>query len=148
MFIIICITLFVYTLLGKPTKHLVSKLCDINWSEKLSTLKSYICSYAEKVGRVAAKPILTFFYAMQSEDLSVLDRCLICGAFAYIVVPSDLLPTRVLGWLGVLDDAAALTYVYNKLEDKITPDIEIRVQETIDSWFGAEVIEIQTIDTV
>lgn len=138
MFTIICITLFAYTLLGKPTRHLVARLTDIDWNDKWNNLMAKIRVYAAKAGRVAIKPILTFYYAMQDDELSTIDRCLIYGALAYVVIPSDFLPTRVLGWLGVIDDAAALTYVYNKLEDKVTPDVERRVQETIDEWFGAE----------
>lgn len=138
MFTILCITLFAYTLLGKPTRHLIARLRDIDWSEKWKTLYGHIRTYGEKAGRMACKPILTFFYAMQSEELSTLDRCLIYGALAYVIIPSDFLPAKVLGWLGLIDDAAALTYVYNKLEDKVTPDVQRRVEETIDEWFGPE----------
>ena len=138
MFTIICITLFAYTLLGKPTRHLVARLADINWSEKWDNLMAKIRVYADKAGRVAIKPILTFYYAMQDEELSTLDRCLIYGALAYVVIPSDFLPAKVLGWLGLIDDAAALTFIYNKLEDKVTPDVQRRVQDTIDEWFGVE----------
>lgn len=138
MFTILCITLFAYTLLGKSTRHLVARLRNIDWNEKWEKLMAQIRVYADKVGRIAVKPILTFYYAMQDEKLSTLDRCLIYGAIAYVVIPSDLLPARVLGWLGLIDDAAALTFIYNKLEDKVTPDVQRRVQDTIDEWFGVE----------
>lgn len=138
MFTILCITLFAYTLLGKPTRHLVARLRNIDWNEKWKTLLAKIRVYADKVGRFAVKPILTFYYAMQDEKLSTLDRCLIYGAIAYVVIPSDLLPARVLGWLGLIDDAAALTFIYKKLEDKVTPEVLHRVQDTIDEWFGVE----------
>lgn len=123
MFTILCITLFAYTLLGKSTRHLVARLRNIDWNEKWKKLMAQIRVYADKVGRIAVKPVLTFYYAMQNEELSTLDRCLIYGAIAYVVIPSDLLPARVLGWLGLIDDAAALTFIYNKLEDKVTPDV-------------------------
>ena len=138
MFTTICILLFVYTLLGKPTRHLVERLREVDWSEKFDKLLELIRTYAKKAGRVAVKPILTFYFAMQDESLSTLDRCLIYGAIAYVVIPSDFLPTQVLGWLGLLDDAAALTFIYNKLEDKITPAVELQVNELLDEWFGPE----------
>lgn len=138
MFTTICILLFVYTLLGKPTRHLVERLREVDWSEKFDKLLELIRTYAKKAGRVAVKPILTFYFAMQDESLSTLDRCLIYGAIAYVVIPSDFLPTQVLGWLGLLDDAAALTFIYNKLEDKITPAVELQVNELLDAWFGPE----------
>jgi len=138
MFILICITLLVYTLLGKPTKKLVDKLQDINWKEKWDKLSSYLRKYGEKAGRVALKPVLTFYYVMQSEDLSTLDRCLIYGAIAYIVIPSDLPPRKVLGWLGLIDDAAVLAFIYKKVDGKVTAEIQNKVQTTIDNWLGAE----------
>ena len=52
MFTIICITLFAYTLLGKPTRHLVARLRDIDWSEKWDNLMAKIRVYADKAGRV------------------------------------------------------------------------------------------------
>lgn len=138
MFTTICILLFAYTLLGKPTRHLIERLREVDWGEKLDKLLELIRTYAKKAGRVAVKPILTFCFAMQDESLSTLERCLIYGAIAYVVIPSDFLPTQVLGWLGLLDDAAALTFIYNKLEDKITPAVELQVNELLDAWFGPE----------
>ena len=138
MFTTICILLFVYTLLGKPTRHLVERLREVDWSDKFDKLLELIRTYAKKAGRVAVKPILSFYFAMQDESLSTLDRCLIYGALAYVVIPSDFLPTQVLGWIGLLDDAAALTFIYNKLEDKITPAVELQVNELLDEWFGPE----------
>lgn len=138
MFTIICIILFAYTLLGKPTQHLVTRIRDIDWTEKWKKLSASIRKYGEKVGRTAVKPILTFYYAMQTEELSFLDRCLIYGALAYVIIPSDLMPARILGWTGLIDDAAALTFVYNKLEDKITPDVLYHVEDTMNDWFGSE----------
>jgi len=142
MFIILCITLLVYTVLGRPTKQLIEKLHDINWSEKWSQLSSTIRTYGEKAGRIALKPLLLFFYAMQSDELSTLDRCLIYGGIAYIILPSDLMPTRVLGWLGILDDAAIMAFIYKKLDGKITEEVQNHAQATLDDWFGAEVVEV------
>ena len=117
---------------------MVDAFREVDWSEKFDKLLELIRTYAKKAGRVAVKPILTFYFAMQDESLSTLDRCLIYGAIAYVVIPSDFLPTQVLGWLGLLDDAAALTFIYNKLEDKITPAVELQVNELLDEWFGPE----------
>ena len=56
------------------------------------------------------------------------------------MVPSDLLPRRVLGWLGMLDDAGVAVWLYNKVGSKITPEIEQKVARTLDEWFGPEII--------
>ena len=38
----------------------------------------------------------------------------------------------------ILDDAVAMLYVYKKIKDKITPEINIRVESVLDEWFGVE----------
>ena len=42
--------------------------------------------------------------------------------------------------LGVLDDVAVAAWIYNKIGDSITPAIERKVEETLDKWFGPEII--------
>ncbi|MBE6347123.1 MAG: DUF1232 domain-containing protein, partial [Lentimicrobiaceae bacterium] len=50
----------------------------------------------------------------------------------------DLIPRSVYKLLGVLDDGAAMLYVYKKIKDKITPEIMMKVENTLNEWFGAE----------
>jgi len=50
----------------------------------------------------------------------------------------DLIPRSVYKLLGVLDDGAAMLYVYKKIKDKITPEIMMKVEDTLNEWFGAE----------
>lgn len=38
----------------------------------------------------------------------------------------------------VLDEGAAVLYVVKKVHDKMTPDIENKVQDVLDDWFGHE----------
>lgn len=38
----------------------------------------------------------------------------------------------------VLDEGAAVLYVVKKVHDKMTPDIESKVQDVLDDWFGPE----------
>jgi uncharacterized membrane protein YkvA (DUF1232 family) len=53
-------------------------------------------------------------------------------------LPIDLIPRRVYRLLGVLDDGAAVLFVYKKIKDKITPEIMMKVEDTLNDWFGVE----------
>lgn len=50
----------------------------------------------------------------------------------------DLLPRAIYKFLGVLDDGVAMLYVYKKIKDKITPEINAKVENTLNDWFGIE----------
>ena len=141
MIITLCILVLVYLMMGKPVDGLLEQLKSTDWKSKFTQLWDKIKTYALRAGRVATKPILTFYYVMQQSEITTMDKALIYGAIAYIVIPSDLLPRRVLGWLGILDDAAVIAYVYNKVSSKVTAAIRNQVDTQLNEWFGAEVIE-------
>ena len=67
-------------------------------------------------------------------------ECRVYAGIIYIVVPSDLLPRKILGLLGILDDAAVAAWLYNKVGSKITPDIELKADMKLDEWFGPEIV--------
>lgn len=140
MIITLCILVLVYLMMGKPVDELLEQLKSTDWKSKFAQLWDKIKTYALRAGRVATKPILTFYYVMSQSETTTLEKALIYGAIAYIVIPSDLLPRRVLGWLGILDDAAVIAYVYNKVSNKVTAAIRNQVDSQLDEWFGAEII--------
>ena len=142
MIITLCILLLAYHLIGKPVGRLLDRLRNVDWKTQFALLWDKLKTYALKAGRVATKPILTFYYVMQDSETTTLDKALIYGAIAYIVIPADLLPRKVLGLLGILDDAAVIAYVYKKISNKITAEITNLVENTLDHWFGAEVIAV------
>ena len=140
MILTICILVLVYLMMGKPVDELLDELKQVDWKAKFAELWEKLKTYALKAGRVATKPILTFYYVMRNAETTTLEKALIYGAIAYIVIPSDLLPRRVMGLLGILDDAAVIAYVYNKISKKITIKITNNMEETLDNWFGAEAV--------
>lgn len=145
MFITLCLLILASSIAGKPVTSLVEQLRNVDWSTKFHILWNNLKSFAIKSGRITTKPLLTFYYVMNSPGTSVLERALIYGGVFYIISPISALPTRVLSWLGILDEAAIIAFIYKKISNKITPIIQQKVQETIDSWFGAEVIEVETV---
>ena len=138
MLTIICITALAYFIMGKDISHLLEKVKNIEWREKADELFQKIRPYAIKVGRAAATPILQFWYVLQDDNTSTKDRVLIYAAIIYTILPMDLIPKSVYKLLGVLDDGAAILFVYRKIKDKITSEIMMKVKDTLNEWFGAE----------
>lgn len=138
MMTIICITILVYWIMGKDLRLLIDRLKDVDWKEKANELIKKIQPYALKIGRVSTKPILQFYYVMEDENTSTLDRALIYGAIIYTISPISLIPSSIYKILGILDEGAAALYVYKKIKEKITPEINHKVNQTLNEWFGPE----------
>lgn len=94
--------------------------------------------WALKAGRVATRPLLQFYYVMDDENTSTLDRVLIYAAIIYTILPMDFIPSVIYKFLGILDDGVAMLFVYKKIKDKITPEINAKVEDTLNEWFGVE----------
>ena len=136
--ITICLLILIGYYLKKPVGVLIEKLKSVNWREKFSSLWAHILPYARKAGRVATKPLLLFYFVVTDSETSTLDKALIYGCIAYVVLPFSILPRVIYRFLGVMDEAAAVLFVYSKVKDKITPAIETKVETILDRWFGAE----------
>lgn len=138
MLTIICITILAYCIMGKDIRSLLDKLEGIDWKGKSQDLLNKLKPYALKVGRMAARPLLQFYYVMTDRNTTTLERALIYAAIVYTISPVSLIPNAVYRLLGVLDEGAAFLYVYKKVKDKITPVINGKVESTLNEWFGAE----------
>lgn len=134
----ICILILIGLYFRKPIGDLVEKLKSVDWAQKFAALWQYVLLYAKKAGRVATKPILLFYFVVTDSETSMLDKALIYGCIAYVVLPFSILPRVIYRFLGVMDEAAAVLFVYSKVKDKITPAIETKVETILDAWFGAE----------
>lgn len=142
---IICITILAYCILGKDIRSLMEKLGDVDWKRKADEVMEWLKPYAIKVGRAAAKPLLQFYYVMTNEKTSTLDRILVYAAILYTISPVSLIPSAVFKVLGMLDEGAAIMFVYRKVKEHITPDIDYKVEETLNEWFGAEYALIEEV---
>lgn len=138
MMTIICITILAYMIMGKNIDSLLEKVKDVDWKEKCNELFEKLKPYARKVGRTAAKPLLQFYFVLTDDKTSTLDRVLIYAAIIYTISPVSLISSVVYKFLGVLDEGAAVLFVYNKVKSKITPEINMKVNQTLDEWFGCE----------
>ena len=134
----ICILILAYCILGKDIKELLEKVKGVDWHSTINMVINKVRPWALKVERTTARPILQFYYVMADKNTSTLDRVLIYGAIAYTVWPMDLVPRTIYKLLGVLDDGAAIMFVYKRIKNKITPAINTRVENTLNEWFGVE----------
>lgn len=112
--------------------------------DKIKELKEKLRPWALKAGRMATRPLLQFYYVMEDENTSTLDHVLIYSAIIYIIIPMDFLPRAIYKFLGILDDGVAMLYVYKKIKDKITPEINVKVEDTLNKWFGVEYEIVKT----
>lgn len=146
MLTVICITLLAYCILGKDIRSLMERIKEVDWKGKSRKLFDKLRPYALKAGRVAAKPMLQFYYVMTDENTPALDKALVYAAIIYTISPVSLIPSAVYKLLGVLDEGAAVLYVYKKIKDRITPEINAKVNETLDEWFGVECVMIEEVE--
>ena len=136
--ITICILILLTVYLGRSAAHLLGRLGDVDWRAKFAALWAFIVKYGTKAGRIAAKPLLQFYYVVTDCETTTLEKAMIYGCIAYVVMPFSIGGRAVYKILGIMDEAAAVLYVYNKIKDKITPAIALKVETTLDTWFGAE----------
>ncbi len=138
MLITISLLILVYLIMGKDINSLLERVKNIDWRGKINALMDKLRPWALKGGRVATRPLLQFYYVMDDENTSTLDRVLIYAAIIYTILPMDLLPSVIYKFLGILDDGVAMLFVYKKIKDKITPEINAKVEDTLNEWFGVE----------
>ena len=138
MLITISLLILAYLIMGKDIKPLLERVKNIDWRGKINALIDKLRPWALKAGRVATRPILQFYFVMDDDNTSTLDRVLIYAAIIYTILPMDLIPSAIYKFLGILDDGVAMLFVYKKIKDKITPEINAKVEDTLNEWFGAE----------
>lgn len=135
---IICITILAYVIAGKDINKQLDKLKDVDWKAKSADVFSKIGVYAKKAGRVTTKPLLQLYYVLTMGETTTLEKALIVGAILYTIMPFSLISFKAHKILGMLDEGLAVLYVIKKVQHKITPEIEAKVEETLDAWFGEQ----------
>ena len=95
-----------------------------------------IKTYAKKVGRVAARPVLLLYYVMKSEETPKKDKLTIFGALAYVILPIDLIKAKRIPIIGWVDEVVSLAVAVQRMQKYITPEMERKADETLDRWFA------------
>lgn len=104
---------------------------DFNHSQLWNNIKTY----AKKVGRVSARPAVLLYFVMTDENTPRSDKLAVGSALAYLVLPIDLISGKKHPILGRLDEASAIVMAYQKVKNRITPEIEHKADEVLDKWF-------------
>ena len=138
MLITISLLILAYLIMGKDISGLLEKVKNVDWRGKINALMDKLRPWALKAGRVATRPLLQFYYVMDDDNTSTLDRVLIYAAIIYTILPMDFIPSVIYKFVGILDDGVAMLFVYKKIKDKITPEINAKVEDTLNEWFGVE----------
>ena len=138
MLIATSLLILVYMIMGKDVGTLLKRVKNVDWRGEIYRLMDKLRPWAIKAGRIATRPLLQFYYVMADEHTSLLDRLLIYAAIIYTILPMDFIPRIANKFLGILDDGVAMLYVYKKIKDKITPEINSKVEDTLNEWCGVE----------
>ena len=140
MLFTISILILVYMIMGKDTSKLLEKVRSIDLRGKINALMERLRPWALKAGRIASRPLLQFYYVMDDDKTSTVDRVLIYAAIAYTILPMDRIPRAIYKLLGILDDGVALLYVYRKIKVRWqTPTMQVRIKTFSD--FTAQIIQ-------
>lgn len=128
-----CILILACMVMGKDVKPLLERVKNVNWRGKINALMDKLRPWALKAGRVATRPLLQFYYVMDDDDTSTLDRVLIYAAIIYTILPMDFIPSVIYKFLGIIDDGVAILYIHEKIKDKITLEINAKVEDILKS---------------
>lgn len=136
----ICLIILVFAILGKPAGRLLDKIKDVDWKKFSDSAWMRIKRFAKEAGRSATRIVLIFYYTLTSEKLSTMEKALLYAGIIYIAVPRDMLPRRIFGLLGLVDDAAVGAWVYEKIRKNISPAVIQKAEDTLNEWFGPEIV--------
>ena len=78
--------------------------------------------------------MLELYYVMLSDKTSKFNKLIIAGAFAYQFLPNDFLSKDDYGILGYFDNLSILYVAYKRVKKCVTPEMEQKVENTINSW--------------
>lgn len=97
-----------------------------------------IKSYASAVARPMASMVLQLFYVMTEKSTRTLDKVLIGIALAYNVIPRDMLPVKVRTnpLFSIVGSLVSLSFVFSRTQSLVTPEINQKVEDTLNGWFG------------
>lgn len=100
-----------------------------------STLWEKIGEWGRKAGRASTRPVLLLYYVMTSKETPRKDKWAIFASIAYLVLPVDVLSAHRLPVIGWLDEVVSLGVMIQKMQRRVTPEMQQRADETLDRWF-------------
>lgn len=99
-----------------------------------TSILEHIKQQALKGTKESTRMMLELYYVMLSDKTSKFNKLIIAGAFAYQFLSNDFLPKGDYGILGYFDNLSILYIAYKRVKKSVTPEIEQKVENTINSW--------------
>ena len=100
-----------------------------------SLILQQLGSYARRVGRMAARPVVLLYFVLRDPATPKKDKYIVYAALAYVVLPIDLISAKRIPILGWADEAAAIAFAYKRVKKNITPAMEMQADNLLDRWF-------------
>lgn len=100
-----------------------------------------ILNCAKALGRAVTRTLLLLYFVMKSSDTPVADKIMIGSALAYVIFHVDLISTRKFPVLGWIDEITSLAVAYKKVQQHVTPSMEMKAEQILDSIFGPRLAE-------
>lgn len=94
----------------------------------------YIKKQSISGSKETTRMMLELYYVMMSDKTSKFNKIVIAGAFAHQFLPNDYFTKEDYGLLGLLDNAALLYLAYKRVKKCVTPEITLKVDDTLKSW--------------
>ena len=105
------------------------------------TIGRNIKQNASNLGRGTTRILLELYYVLKDPTTSVWDKTIIVSALGYQFLPNQLLSKEKHGVFGYADNVATLMIAYNKVKKRVTPQIAVQVDMTLNQWFGYTTID-------
>lgn len=138
MIITLCLLILVYTLTGRSIESLLTKVRESKLAKHVLRIAKWIKKYALRTGRIAARPLLQLYFVLRDEKTTLADKTLIYGCLVYVVMPHSLIPRKIYKLLGLTDEAMALMMVLQRMNSRITEQINEKTDRVLNEWFGTE----------
>lgn len=89
---------------------------------------------AGKIGKETVFYILVLYYVMMDKKTPLKYKAIIAGALGYLILPLDVVPDAI-PFIGFSDDAAAIVAAYKAIVNCITPEIETKARNKLNTLF-------------
>lgn len=136
MILLSCLIIMFCALTGRDFRTELSKLKSVDWKLVREKVWNKIMKYVCKGEKYVLESILKFWYVVEDPNTSTFDKALLYGAIFYVVSPISLIPAFVFGIFGIVDEIAIITFVMKRFKDRITPEIESKVQQKLQVNYG------------
>lgn len=136
MILLSCLIILFCALTGRDCRTELSKLKSVDWKEVRTKIWNNIVMYVSKGKKYALESILKFWFVVEDPNISTFDKALLYGAIFYLVSPISLIPTFIFNFFGIVDEIAIITFVMKRIKDRITPEMESKVQQKLQVNYG------------